>query len=252
MTAPELTRDSLLGGRISLVQPATGYRFAIDPVLLAAAVPARPGERVVDLGCGVGTAALCLAARVAGLSVAGFDADPERVPLAQRNALEAGLADRAAFVRAGVTDDRLPFAGASFDHAMANPPYGRADRGGRAGRSPSATVEGAAPLADWVACAARLVRVRGSVTFVFGADRLDELVAAFRDHLGSLTVFPLWPAADGRPAKRVLVRGVRGGRGPATLASGLVLHGPGGAFTAAAEAILRDAGPLRLSPRDPT
>ncbi len=248
----ELTRDAVLGGRLSVLQPASGYRVAIDPVLLAAAVPARNGDRAVDLGCGVGTAGLCLAARLPGVAVAGFDLDPANVDLARRNAADAGLAQRAAFACGDVADGRLPFPAASFDHAMANPPYGRADRSGGAGGSPAATIEGKAGIADWVAAATRLVRARGSVTFVFGADRLDELLAAMGEHLGSLIVFPLWPTADGRPAKRVLVRGIRGGRAPLILAAGLVLHQPGGAYTDAAEAVLRGGARLRLSPRDPT
>ena len=44
----EISRDGLLGGRVTILQPAGGYRTAIDPVLLAAAVPAQPGETVLD------------------------------------------------------------------------------------------------------------------------------------------------------------------------------------------------------------
>src|SRR3546814_8190614 len=50
---PAITEDAFLGGRVKLRQPEVGYRAAIDPVLLAAAVPAVAGERVADLGCGV-------------------------------------------------------------------------------------------------------------------------------------------------------------------------------------------------------
>jgi len=56
------TEDALLGGRVRLLQAKVGYRAAIDPVLLAAAIPARAGQRVLDLGCGAGAASLCLAA----------------------------------------------------------------------------------------------------------------------------------------------------------------------------------------------
>ena len=66
------SEDSLLGGRVRLRQPAAGYRVAIDPVLLAAAVPASAGERALDVGAGSAAAALCLGVRVAGVHVTGL------------------------------------------------------------------------------------------------------------------------------------------------------------------------------------
>ena len=49
-----ISENSLLDGRVRLRQPLDGYRAAIDPVFLAAAVTAESGERLLDLGCGVG------------------------------------------------------------------------------------------------------------------------------------------------------------------------------------------------------
>src|ERR1700758_1195449 len=43
---PTFTEDRLLGGRIRVKQPAAGYRVAIDPLFLAAAVPAEPHQLV--------------------------------------------------------------------------------------------------------------------------------------------------------------------------------------------------------------
>src|SRR5688500_17759444 len=103
--APSTTLDSVLGGRVMLHQPAVGYRVAIDPILLAAACPAEPRERVVDLGCGVGTAALCLARRVADVQCTGVDLQPDLATLANRNAPANRLAARASFI-AGDNLDR--------------------------------------------------------------------------------------------------------------------------------------------------
>jgi tRNA1Val (adenine37-N6)-methyltransferase len=49
----DLTRDAFLCGKLHLWQPRTGFRAATDPVLLAAACPAQPGDSVLDLGTGV-------------------------------------------------------------------------------------------------------------------------------------------------------------------------------------------------------
>src|SRR5580692_7243816 len=86
--------DALLGGRVHLHQPAQGYRVAIDPVLLAAAVPAAEGDRVLDIGCGVGAASLCLAARVPGCRIVGLELQPALAQLAAENAARNAVADR--------------------------------------------------------------------------------------------------------------------------------------------------------------
>ena len=86
-----VTSDTLLGGKVALQQPAAGYRVAIDPVLLAAAVPASDGERALDVGCGVGAGALCLAKRVTGLHVTGIEVDRSFAQLAKENAALNGL-----------------------------------------------------------------------------------------------------------------------------------------------------------------
>ncbi len=251
MTAPEgeATRDTLLGGRVVLWQPRRGYRAAIDPVLLAAAVEAAPGSRALDLGCGAGAVALCLLARLPGLSVVGLEIDPGLVALAARNAAENGAADRFRPVEgaAGAPHPAVPDGG--FDLAVCNPPWLEA---GRAAPSPSparrrAAVEGAAGVEDWIAAAARALRPGGTLATVHRADRLDALLAAVRGRFGGIVVHPLRPRA-GADAKRVLLFARKGSAAPTRLAAGTVLHGAGGAFAPDVEAALRGA-PLPLGPR---
>src|SRR5687767_14919301 len=91
-----VSADGLLGGRLRLYQPRRGYRVAIDPVLLAAAVAAEPGERVLDAGAGTGAASLCLAARVPGCVVTGVERDPELLALAMANVGANGMRERVA------------------------------------------------------------------------------------------------------------------------------------------------------------
>jgi tRNA1(Val) A37 N6-methylase TrmN6 len=242
----ETTEDLLLGGRVRLIQPADGYRVAIDPVLLAAAVPAGPGERVLDLGSGTGAAALCLTVREAGCRVSGLERELALVRMAQLSAERTGVAARVDFMFGDLLAPPPRLAPGSFHHAMANPPY--LPQGGGASPQPAraaAHVEGEAALEDWVRAALTMVRPKGTVTFIHRADRLDALIAAFAGRAGELVLFPLWPEA-GRPAKRVLVRARKGVAAPARLAPGLVLHAQGGGFTEAAEAVLRGGAGLIL------
>jgi tRNA1(Val) A37 N6-methylase TrmN6 len=241
------TEDALLGGRVRLRQPAEGYRAAIDPVFLAAAVPASGREMVLDIGCGAGAAMLCLAARVPTCRVTGLELQPSLARLAGDNAALNGVAERVAAVRGDFLSPPPRLAPASFDHAMANPPFldpAAATRSPHAGKA-AANVEGEADLAAWVRFALTMVRSKGTLTFVHRADRLDFLMAALAGRAGEIVVFPLWPGA-GKPAKRVLVRARKGVATPTRLAAGLVLHETDGRYTEAAEAVLRGAGMLEL------
>lgn len=241
-----LREDALLDGRVRLRQRADGYRVAIDPVLLAAAVPARAGERVLDLGCGGGAAALCLLVRVAGVRAVGLELQEDLARLAGANAALNGATDRFRAVRGDVLQP--PFRADSLDHVFCNPPYLPAARArpGPADSRRIANVEGAAKLVDWVAAALALVKPRGTVTFVHRADRLDDLLWALNERAGGIVVVPLWPR-EGRDAKRVLVQARRGVATPLRLAAGLVLHDAAGGFTAEADAVLRRGEGLELS-----
>lgn len=248
-----ISEDRILGGRLRLRQPCKGYRVAIDPLLLAAAVPARPGERALDLGCGVGAAALCLAYRMPDVGVDGIELQPALVELARENAALNTMADRFVPTLGDVLAAPSPIREGSYDHVFCNPPYlmhGAATAAADASRA-VADLEGEARLVDWVACALAAARLGGTVTFIHRADRLDELLAHLQGRAGGTAIFPLWPkagpkAGSGRPAKRVIVQARKGKAGPARLLPGLVLHDVGGTYTPAAEAVLRDGEALVL------
>src|SRR5471032_3216060 len=116
------TEDTLLGGRVRLLQPRRGYRVAVDAVLLAAATEAAPGDSILDLGAGVGAVGLCLAIRVPGCRVTGIELQPALAALAERNARDNALSDR---VRTIVHDlaQPLPAGLGPFDRVATNPPY---------------------------------------------------------------------------------------------------------------------------------
>ncbi|MCP5365531.1 MAG: methyltransferase [Hyphomicrobiales bacterium] len=244
-----MSEDRLLGERVVLYQPKTGYRAAIDPVFLAAAVDARPRDTVLDVGCGVGAAALCLAFRCADVSVTGLDVDFRLVEIAEQNGAANGMAERLRFLAEDVSRPAALLRPASFDHVMTNPPYAKSGTG-RPPRHPSrhlAMVEDAAPLGVWLDYSIRMVRPRGTVTVIHRADRLEEILRLLAGRLGGVTVLPLWPGgARPKPAGRVIVRGRRGASAPFRLLPGIVLHDADGRYTASAERILRHGAPVEM------
>jgi tRNA1(Val) A37 N6-methylase TrmN6 len=234
------TENALLGGRVRLLQPSRGYRVAVDAVLLAAAIEAVPGDRVLDLGAGVGAVGLCLAARVPGCTIVGVELQPGLAALALHNAALNGAESR---MRTIVHDlaRPLPAELAGFDHVVTNPPYLAA---AVADPSPDpskalATVESSADLLRWLSVAVGALKPAGTLTLIHRSDRLEEIVGHLvRLGWGDVTIKLLPPAA------RILLRARRAGAAVRHPSPPLVLHRPEGGYTEEAEAILRHAAPL--------
>ena len=245
------TEDSLLDGRVRFSQPSCGYRAAIDPVLLAAAVPAAAGETALDVGAGTGAASLCLAARVPGCRIVGLEVQRRLQRLASHNVQQNELGGAVQMIEGDLGRPPPRLAGTIFDHVMTNPPHiatGAASPSTNPERA-RATVEHDLDLADWLAGCLRMLKPGGFLTLLHRADRLADALAALHGPLGDLVIYPLWPRAGRRPAKRLLIQGRKGSRGPLSLVPGLVLHDEGGRFSPAAEAVLRHAKPLLLYDR---
>ncbi|WP_128514663.1 tRNA1(Val) (adenine(37)-N6)-methyltransferase [Tabrizicola thermarum] len=242
----ELSDDKFLCGRLRLLQPLKGYRAATDPVLLAAACPAEPGQSVLDLGCGAGAAALCLGLRVSGLALAGLELQPAYADLARRNALRNGIAVE---VHEGDLTRMPPSLRRDFDHVIANPPYYPAQGSPSPVAARARAMQVDTPLSAWVAAATRRLRPGGWLTLICGADGLPEVLGALAPKMGSAAVLPLAPR-DGRPALRVLLRARKGGRAPFRLLAPFVIHqgaahdGDRESYTPAANAVLRDGADL--------
>ncbi len=239
--------DRLLGGRVVIRQPSAGYRSAIDPVLLAAAVPDVKNGCVLDVGSGVGAAALCYAIRAHDARVTGLELQPQLARLAEHNVEANGVGARMRVVVGDLLDPPTELQPASFDEVMANPPYLQA---GHADPSPDevkavSTIEGEADLACWVRFCVGMVKPTGGVTFIHRADRLDELLALLVGDTAGIVVFPLWPTT-GQPAKRVIVHARCGAKAPLRLSAGMVLHAGANGFTAEAEGVLRGGAALNL------
>ncbi len=229
--------DTLLGGRVRLEQG--GLRAGLDAVMLAAAVPAGPGMRVLELGLGTGAASLCLAARVPGLSLTGVEIDPGLAALARDNASRNGAALQVA------TADifHLPAAlKCGFDQVFCNPPFHGPGQVSPDAMRAGATQDGGR-LTDWLRVGLQRTASGGYFTAILRADRLAEALSALPS--GGLAVFPLWPRA-GEPARRVIVQVRQGSRAPQALLAGLVLHAADGGWTEGADAVLRGGAALAL------
>ena len=245
----DLSCDAFLGGRLSVLQPRRGYRAGVDPVLMAAAVPAKPGQSVLELGCGVGVASLCLAARVE-VAVTGLELQPDYADLAARNAA-ANKLDLAVQI-GDLTQMPAELRAQNFDHVIANPPYYDRTRGTESPEPGRETaLGGAARLPNWIDAAVRRLKPKGFLTMICRADRLPDILSHCDDRVGDLRVKPIAPR-HGRAAELFILQARKGARGHFRLLSPLVMHEgdrherDGESYRAEVKAILRDAAPLEI------
>jgi tRNA1(Val) A37 N6-methylase TrmN6 len=248
---PDLTEDAFLGGQLRLKQLKSGHRAGHDAVLLAAATPARSGERVADLGAGVGVAGLSVARRVAGIDLVLVEIDFDLAMLAranaEANAIQADVialdveADATAFTDAGLAPD-------SVDAVLMNPPFNdparhrvSPDTARRVAHMATATT-----LSKWVHAARRILRSRGALTLIWRADGIAEVLAALDHGFGSLQILPVH--GDVRnPANRILVRAIKGGRAPTQIHPALMLNDESGVPNKRVQEVLAGNASLPLA-----
>ena len=249
-----VTDDAFLGGALRILQPRDGYRAGIDAVLLAASAGAKAGrgERVLDVGAGVGVVGLAVARRIADAEVALVERDPRLAELARTNIERNGLSQR---VRVIAADVEQPLSGQpalaalaeSFDHVLANPPFHTQGRGTAAADATKAAANAMAEdsLGRWLRFLAAMAQPTGATAVIHKAEALGPLLAACEGRFGALEVLPIHPRRDAA-AIRVIVRGIKGSRASLSLLPQLTLHGDDNRFRPEIERILRGGAGLEL------
>jgi tRNA1(Val) A37 N6-methylase TrmN6 len=224
MTLLATTQDRLYQDLLTIEQPKEGYRFGTDALLLAAAVKAKPGEHILELGCGVGAALLAAAARCGEVQFTGIERENDYMALLQKNIVVNKVPDRVTAVQGDITDKKLFEELGRFDHVIANPPFFAPQENNNVhDLRRVAREEEPNGLASWIKAANRFLKPKGTVTFIHSADRMDDLIEGFKTFCGNITVFPFWPTINDS-AKRIIVQGTKGSRAKLLILPGLVLH----------------------------
>jgi tRNA1Val (adenine37-N6)-methyltransferase len=238
------TTDSILNGRLRLIQPRRGYRFSVDALLLGRFIRPRPGGRILELGAGCGVISIMAAALYAPREVVALEVQPDMAAITARNAALNQVAVRAiagdlrARAIAGISDG-------SFDLVIANPPYRERGSGRRspiAGRD-LARAEGGATLRDFVAAAAHYLKHGGKSAFVFAAARTAELIAELRAvRLEPKRMRMVHPRLE-LPATTVLLEARKGGGVEMEIEPPLIMYSAKGVYSEEAGAMIGRAGP---------
>jgi len=247
----DVTEDAFLGGQLRLRQLKSGHRAGHDAMLLAAATPARHGDRVADLGAGVGAAGLAVARRVPGIDLVLVELDATLAGLARHNA--SANAIPAAVIVLDVEAASGAFAAAdlppdSVDVVLMNPPFNDPSRHRASpdGAREVAHVATAATLDAWIHAARRILKPKGLLTLIWRADGIADVLAALDRGFGSLELLPVHADVT-QPAIRILIRAAKGGRAPTRIHAGVVLNDESGVPNKQVQEILTGRGILPLA-----
>ena len=226
-------RHSVLDGKVTLHQDTSGsHRAGLDAVMLAASVSG-DARHVVDLGAGVGSAGLCVAARLSHIKVTLVENNPVMIALAQQTLDDpdnAQFNERVSLLAADITlrgDERI-HAGLitnMADCVIMNPPYweGETVRPSPNDDRASAHILGEEGLAPWFRTASAILKSNGTLCVIFPAKRLDDLFDEMKGRFGDITLMPLYKG-DNEEASRIIVRAKKASRAPMKIVPGLVLH----------------------------
>ncbi|MEL6856889.1 MAG: methyltransferase domain-containing protein [Pseudomonadota bacterium] len=212
----EITQDALLGGRVQIFQPKTGFRAGTDSILLAAALEHDFAGHALEVGCGPGGALLPALFRLPKARITGLEIDPQSADLARRGITENGFSARAEIFTGDAA--ALPQAWQNrFDLVFSNPPYFPPGAIPAPGDGKAQAYLESLPLKDWIQAMLFALRSKGTFVMVHRAAELARILSVLERQSGDISVLPIH-SYPGEDAKRVLVRARKGLRpGPLRL-----------------------------------
>lgn len=238
--------DDFLGGKIRLIQPLKGYRAGVDPVLLAAALPRNLKGKILDLGCGVGTAGFCALHHMPHLKLIGIEANKDAAERAFRNGKLNHFAENIQIFHEKLGSDNFidPLKGDEVDMAISNPPWFEPAHSRKAeGSRGDGRQESDVSLDIWLDYMIRKLRTGGLIAIIHRAHRLDDILRIFTGRVGNIKIIPIW-SKQGQAAKHVIILGHKARKTPLKLMSGFVMHDKNGQFLPEAKAIFMDGAAL--------
>jgi len=245
----EETIDELKGYDLRIIQPRDGYRFSLDPLLLADFAGGGEVGGVIDLGAGCGVIPMLMARKRGSSRIVGVEVQEEMAALAGRNVVLNGLSDRVEILCCDILSLRNYFPASSFDLVVANPPYRKQGTGRispKSGRD-RARHETTATLADFLETAKYLVSPTGTISFIYHPVRLAEFCSVAAAMKLALLRLRMVHGNAGAAARMVLLELAKGRKGDLEVMPPLFVYGEGREYSEEVKVVL--SGPLRQGER---
>jgi tRNA1(Val) A37 N6-methylase TrmN6 len=181
------SEDSIFRKDLRILQPAKGYRFTVDSVLLAHFIRTEAPEEILEVGAGSGIVTILLSALQKFQSVVAVEIQSELADLCRAN-FESNRISRAKVYEADIKKLTLCLAPHSFDLIYSNPPY-RKSGSGKLNPSTQKAIarhELRMKLEDLFVCAQTLLKPEGRLTTILPTFRekdFKHLTDKFEMHL---------------------------------------------------------------------
>ena len=239
----EKTLDGFLGDKLKIFQLKNGYRAGHDAVILASSIKAKKGDNCLELGLGSGVVSICLAHRVAGIKILGFENNPSMLEISNENIKINNFQKIIKVLNIDIEGklnkvDKLK--SQTFDHVYANPPYFTKSTSSipENDNKKAANIGNNKTLEIWIRKSLTFSKSGGTITFINHINNLPELLYLFSKKMGGVEVTPIYPKRN-TPASRVIVTGVRDSKKAMKFNEGLILNNSNGKPTRRVENILR-------------
>jgi tRNA1(Val) A37 N6-methylase TrmN6 len=227
--------ENFLNGKVRVYQSDDAYKSGVDAVLLSSIVQAKQGDKILDVGCGVGVASLCLAYRMPSILVCGIEKNLFYYDLAVRNQELNNYTFQPIYGNILTYKcDHL------FDSIMCNPPYYINHDNKELTLKESGNIESDATLKDFVNFTFYSIKNHGYLYMIIRSERLQELISYLSiNHWGNLEIFPIYSYV-GKEAKRFILKAKKLGKPVSKMHYGIVMHQNNNTYTEEAINILRE------------
>ena len=236
----EYTIDKFLGNKVLLKQSKEGLRATSDSVLLAALVPAKKGETVLDVGAGNGVIGCCINARIPS-KITAIEVQNSLCDLIKENALKNDCSTN--LIQHNIFSIKDPLKGKLFHHVVTNPPFYENSKNTRINVEQKKAYVADFDLKKWLEYCLKHLRANGSFSMIHRPEMMPEILPILTKKLGNIEIFPI-VSKDGEKANRILIRGYLNKKGPLTLHFPLIMHTKNNKRTELAEKILRFGNPI--------
>ncbi|MEN8200359.1 MAG: methyltransferase [Thermodesulfobacteriota bacterium] len=236
----EISEDSLFNGELRCLQYRDGYRFSIDPVLLAHFVRLNKDEIICDIGAGCGVLGLILLYRSfpAIKDLTAFELQAPLAVLARENARRNHFQEKLKVVEGDLCNILQHLKAESCSTVVCNPPFYKrgTGRSSRNGEALLARHQVACSLEDIVSAASAVLKNRGRLVMIYPAEGLGELATLLtgkRLVLKRLQFVYSYPDPEAK-ARLLLLEAVKnGGEGVEIPAPFYIYEQKNGEYTAA-------------------
>ncbi len=223
MNSIDASEDKFLGGKLAISQLKSGYRAGNDPVLLAASLSLKPGQTLLDLGCGVGTAFLCALARETSIKVTGIELQKELSDLAIKNSARNKFV--ANIINCNVHKLSHHIGQKKFDHVILNPPFFYSKSGtlpqNRQKLLSKFVKEG--ELKSWLLVAMKRLKPKGEISLISRTDTLGLVLGVLEKKVGCIKILPI-SSFENELSSRLIISGKLGAKGNLSLFFPLIMH----------------------------